>query len=71
MGTYEFIPEDQISRKGIVLHSRFVLCIKNHGEPTEQYKARLVILGHIDPDKSRVVNEAPTVMKSYNSLYYY
>ena len=28
------------------------------------YKARLVILGHIDPEKSRVVNEARTVMRS-------
>ena len=27
-------------------------------------RSRLVILGHIDPDKPRVVNEAPTVLKS-------
>ena len=31
---------------------------------TSFFKARLVILGQIDPDKPRVVNEAPTVLKS-------
>ncbi len=51
-------------RKGAVLQSRFVLIISNQGEPTEEYKPRLVILGHIDPDKPRIVNEAPTVMRS-------
>ncbi len=64
MGTYEFVPEKEISQKGSILQSRFVLAIKNKGEPAEKFKARLVILGHVDPEKPRVVNEAPTVMKS-------
>ncbi len=38
--------------------------LKNFGKPDQYYKARLVTLGHVDPDKPRVVNEAPTVLKS-------
>ncbi len=47
-----------------ILKSRFVLTIKTFENPDEYFKARLVILGHIDPHKPRVVNEAPTVLKS-------
>ncbi len=47
-----------------ILQSRFVLTIKNFENPDEYFKARLVILGHIDPEKPRVVKEAPTVLKS-------
>ncbi len=50
MGTYRFVPRSEMSRQGWVLQSRFVLSIKNHDEPNEQYKARIVILGHADPD---------------------
>jgi len=64
MGTYEIVQEAAIPRKGTILQSRFVLTIKDSGEKTEYFKARLVILGHIDPEKPRVVNEAPTVLKS-------
>jgi len=64
MGTYEIVPEHYVPRNSTILQSRFVLAIKNASESDEYFKARLVILGHIDPDKPRVVNEAPTVMKS-------
>ncbi len=64
MGTYEVVPESKLCESGTVLKSKFILTIKNHNEDTEYFKARLVILGHRDPDKPRVVNEAPTVLKS-------
>ena len=64
MGTFKFVPESSISKNGTLLHSRFVLTIKNFEEPNQYFKARLVILGHVDPEKPRVVNEAPTVLKS-------
>ena len=33
-------------------------------EESDYFKARVVILGHTDPEKARAVNEAPTVLKS-------
>ncbi len=68
LGTFEVVPEVEISQKGTVLQSRFVLTIKNHGEPTEYFKARLYILGHLDPEKPKVVNQAPTVLESSTRL---
>ena len=63
-GTYEFVSEESVPNDATVLQSRFVLTIKNVGEKDELLKARLVIMGHVDPDKARVVNEAPTLLKS-------
>ncbi len=61
---YEFVKEDDIPLGATVLQFRFVLTIKNAENPDQYFKARLLILGHVDPDKPRVVNEAPTVLKS-------
>ncbi len=47
-----------------ILQSRSSSLSKLLRNPDEYFKARLVILVHIDPDKPRVVNEAPTVLKS-------
>ncbi len=63
-GTYEFVKESDIPANATILQSRFVLTMKNSDNPDQYFKARLVLLGHIDPDKPRVVNEAPTVLKS-------
>ena len=63
LGTYKSVPESDIERTDKILQPRFVLTIKNHGEENEFFKARLVILGYVDHEKPRVVNEAPTVMK--------
>ena len=53
---------------GTILHSRFVLTIKNHNKDSEYLKTRLVVLGHRDPEKPRIVNEASTVLKSSERL---
>ena len=58
------IPVTEIAGNGLVLHSRFVLTIKNHNDDLEYIKAGLVILRHCNPEKLRVVNEPPTVFKS-------
>ena len=63
-GTYQFVKEAHVPQGATILQSRFVLTIKNFNERNELFKTRLVILGHIDPYKPRVVNEAPTVPKS-------
>jgi len=60
-GTYAIVCSAEVPEDAVVLNSRFVLVIKNPGTKEEIYKARFVILGHMDPDKGRVVNEAPTV----------
>ncbi len=62
-GTYEFVKEEDVPHDATILQSRFDLTIKTFENPDEYFKARLVILGHIDPDKPRAVNEAPTVLK--------
>lgn len=62
-GTFEIVAESQVRKKGTVFQSRFVLAINNNGEKNEYFKARLVIFGHVDPEKPRVVNEAPTLLK--------
>ncbi len=51
-----------------MLQSRVFLAFKNAESPDRYFKARLVVLGHVDPDKPRVVNEASTGMKSSISL---
>ena len=61
--TYKIVPESEISSQGTILQSRFVLEINNFKEDNEYFKARLVILGHLDSEKPRVVNEAPTVLE--------
>ena len=63
-GTYEFVHEDDIPLDSTILRFRFVLTIKNVNDPDQYLKARLVILGHLHPDKAHVVNETRTVIKS-------
>ncbi len=62
--TYEFVQDAYLPPGATVLQSRYVLTIKIFGKPHQYYKARLIILGHVDPDKPRVANEAPTVLTS-------
>lgn len=43
--------------------------MKREQDGKDVKKARLVIMGHMDPDKPLVVNEAPTVWKSSIRLF--
>ncbi len=63
-GTDEFVKEADFPPGAAVLQSRYVLTIKHFDKPDQYYKARLDILGHVDPDKPLVVSEAPTVLKA-------
>ncbi len=49
-GTHEFVKEDDIPLGAVAFQSRFVLTIKNAESSDQDFKARLVILGHVDPD---------------------
>lgn len=40
-----------------------MLCIKDQESDKPRKKARFIILGYRDPDKGRIVNEAPTVSR--------
>ena len=57
--TYSFVSENDIPDDAVVLDSRFVLTIKN-----PESEVPIVILGHKDPDKDIIVNEAPTMLGS-------
>ncbi len=47
-----------------ISHARIVHFIKFDANGTLIFKSRLVIQGHRDPEKHRVVNEAPTILRS-------
>ena len=64
LGIHEIVPESEINRNGIILHSHCVVNIKNHGEGSEYFRARLVIFEYVDPEKPRVVDEALTVTEN-------
>ncbi len=63
-GTYEFVKEETCLTMLPSYNLGLSSISKNLENPDEYFKARLVILGHIDTEKPRVVNEAPTVLKS-------
>ncbi len=63
-GTYEFVKEETCLTMLPSYNLGSSLLSKNFENPDEYFKARLVILGHIDVEKPRGVNEAPTVLKS-------
>lgn len=52
-----------------MLQSRFVLTIKIAKESSQYFKARLIILEHLDPETAWVMNEAPTVLESSVRLF--
>ncbi len=63
-GTYQVTDITEPPAGSVVLNSRFVLSINEKEGEDPIYKARLVIMGHQDPEKGRIVNEAPTVTRS-------
>lgn len=62
--TYKIVSPDTVPPHATVLKSRFVLTLKTGEDGSMSPKARLVVLGHLDPEKERVVNEAPTIHRS-------
>ncbi len=57
--TYEFVKDSDVPANTTISQSRCVLTVKNSDNSDQCIKARFVIYCHIDPDKPRVVNEAP------------
>jgi hypothetical protein len=62
-GVYRWVQVTGADRDAVVLPCRFVCTIKNSAVEGQDsiYKARLVAGGHRDPEKGRLVTEAPTV----------
>ncbi len=63
-GTYVAVNENNLPPGANIMRSRGIHSIKKDSEENEKCKARLVILGHLDPENGRVVNEAPTILRS-------
>ena len=59
-----FVHEHDITLNSTVLRFQFVLKMKIFYDPDQYFKARLVILDHLDPEKAYEVNKVSTVLKS-------
>ena len=67
-GTYVVVNESDVPPGATVLKSRVVHSIKVDSKGNEKYKTRLVTQGHLDPEKGKIVNEAPTNLRSSTRL---
>jgi hypothetical protein len=63
-GTFKLVLREELGRDPNIVPSRFVLAIKHQENGSELLKARLVLGGHRDRDKSRVVHSATTLKQS-------
>lgn len=63
-GTYVVVKEKDVPPGATILRSRIINSIKTDPEGNEIFKTRLVIQGHLDPEKGMTVNEAPTILRS-------
>jgi hypothetical protein len=59
--TFEWVDRSMLPPGTNILRTRWVLVKKNPPNSAPIYKARLVVLGHLDPEKDKVVSESPTV----------
>ena len=57
-GVYEVVLKDDVPKGSNILGGRFVLATKNKGTEKELYKARFVVQGNQDREKSRIVHPA-------------
>ena len=62
-GAFKLVPCCSMPADANILRGRFVLIIKEPGTEVEMFKARFVIQGHEDPEKTSTVTEAPTILK--------
>ena len=66
--TWKVIDQDIIPKNANILSGRFVLSIKNANTDEESYKARYVVQGHKDREKSLLVHNSTTVRQSSTRL---
>eukprot|EP00172_Hildenbrandia_rubra_P001407 Plantae.Rhodophyta-Hildenbrandia_rubra.ctg19560.p1 GENE.Plantae.Rhodophyta-Hildenbrandia_rubra.ctg19560~~Plantae.Rhodophyta-Hildenbrandia_rubra.ctg19560.p1 ORF type:complete len:408 (+),score=40.52 Plantae.Rhodophyta-Hildenbrandia_rubra.ctg19560:574-1797(+) len=62
-GGFKMVKKQDLPEDAVTLRGRFALTIKDPNTPGQCYKARYVIMGHVDPDKETMVNEAPTALR--------
>ena len=67
-GTYVVVSEEDVPPGSTIPRSRVIHPIKKDLNSKEKFKTRLVIQGHLDPEKRRVVNEAPTILRSSSRI---
>jgi Reverse transcriptase (RNA-dependent DNA polymerase) len=60
-GTFTPVLKNKVPLDAVILQTKWILVVKNPGSTDELFKARLVVLGHRDPMKGKIVNEAPTL----------
>ncbi len=63
-GSYKVVREEDIPENATILKSRKNNTIKTDENGIQKYKSRLIIQGHRDPQKSLVVTEALTILRS-------
>lgn len=63
-GTFEIVAREDVPQGSNVFGGRFVLCIKNKGTGEEVFKARYVVQGHKDKDKSLLVHHSTNLRQS-------
>lgn len=63
-GTFSVVLTEEVPPTANVLGGRFVLSIKNKGTQHEAFKARFVVQGHLDQEKSRLVHHSTNLRQS-------
>ena len=63
-GTFKLVLREEIGPNPNIIPSRFVLTFKRKENGNEMWKARLVLGGHRDRDKRRIVHNANTLKQS-------
>jgi Reverse transcriptase (RNA-dependent DNA polymerase) len=59
---FKWVPKSEVPVDANILRSKWVLVVKTAESDNPIYKARLVIQGHRDPLKGKMVTEAPTLI---------
>eukprot|EP00172_Hildenbrandia_rubra_P002703 Plantae.Rhodophyta-Hildenbrandia_rubra.ctg377.p1 GENE.Plantae.Rhodophyta-Hildenbrandia_rubra.ctg377~~Plantae.Rhodophyta-Hildenbrandia_rubra.ctg377.p1 ORF type:complete len:401 (+),score=59.34 Plantae.Rhodophyta-Hildenbrandia_rubra.ctg377:339-1541(+) len=62
-GAFEKVKESDAPKNASILKGRFALAIKEPNAAEERFKAKYVIKGHLDSEKKKMVNEAPTALR--------
>lgn len=63
-GTYEVVFREEVPDNANILGGRFVLAIKNKDTAQELFKARFVVQGHLDKEKSVMVHNSTNLRQS-------
>lgn len=55
----------------LIIPNRYFLKIKDPGSSEQHFKARLVMQGHKDPERHRITNEDPVLLRFSTHIIFY